>query len=220
MMAFNHPALLHGVLALSSLQVATLQSYPPTAALKHYHIAIRRVAKAVQDPKRRNHHATLAATLVLAYFEIWSSDHEKWSRHLYGSRQLMRAVPFRDLAKANLAYRRKVDADQRMVAPPQHPDAVIGDIGQVFEAGTRSFSHPDEAPRLHELDFEFLGAVSGLNVDYTIRGPDGLAQDVPTINGRPYRESDANEYEQLSDLFWLFVKMDLYQSILGGTKLL
>lgn len=35
-----------------------------------------------------------------------------------------------------------------------------------------------------------------------------------------FTEKDMETYEQLSDLFWWYCKMDVYQSILGGTRLL
>ena len=33
-------------------------------------------------------------------------------------------------------------------------------------------------------------------------------------------EKDMEKYERFSDLYWWYCKMDVYQSVLGGTKLL
>src|SRR5690606_5485747 len=71
----------------------------PTAALKHYHVALRRVARNVKTPLRRLQLATIAATLLLGYFGVWNSDHAGWCSHLYGVSTLFAEIPFRDQAK-------------------------------------------------------------------------------------------------------------------------
>jgi hypothetical protein len=61
-----------------------------------------------------------------------------------------------------------------------------------------------------------IAQLTGQGVDYGDPGyvVDGQAR-------RPsqrYTERDIETYESLSDLYWWFCKMDVYQSILGGTR--
>ncbi|KAK4208385.1 hypothetical protein QBC37DRAFT_78976 [Rhypophila decipiens] len=93
MMSFHHPALLQAMLALSSLHSAKLQQVPPTAAMKHYHLALRRTARNIQDPSKKAHPATAACMLLLAYFEMWMPDFERWRNHLNGLSQLFNDGP-------------------------------------------------------------------------------------------------------------------------------
>ena len=87
------------MLALASLHIAKLQNEPITAALKHYAISLRRVAKCLGSPTRRNEPATLAAAMLLAFFECWTADHQKWSNHLLGARQLVREIDFAGMTR-------------------------------------------------------------------------------------------------------------------------
>ncbi|KAH8735896.1 hypothetical protein BGZ61DRAFT_472277 [Ilyonectria robusta] len=202
--AFNHPALLHAILALASLQIAKLQKIPATAAMKHYHLAIRRIAKNVNKPLRRTQPPTLAATLLLAYFEVWSSDHNKWCNHLFGARILLREMPLKRMSRRclpikRLAQRRKDAEDQNQM--------------NSFFPGY----NVNPLSKLLDLDYELLQKLSGLNViaeDYC------LGEDQPLDPGSHLTsEKDIEQYENLRDLYWWYCKMDVYQSMLGGTKL-
>ncbi|PHH69038.1 hypothetical protein CDD82_119 [Ophiocordyceps australis] len=105
-LSLKHPGLLHAIMAIASLQIAKLQGTPATAALKHYHWSIRRIAKNVRTPLRRTKVSTLAATLLLAYFEVWSSDHMKWCSHLLGARLLFREIDLREMSRVCLPAKR------------------------------------------------------------------------------------------------------------------
>ncbi|KAH7160818.1 hypothetical protein EDB81DRAFT_327611 [Dactylonectria macrodidyma] len=202
--AFNHPALLHAILALASLQIAKLQKIPATAAMKHYHLAIRRIAKNVNKPLRRTQPPTLAATLLLAYFEVWSSDHTKWCNHLFGARILLREIPLKDMSRKclpikRLTQRRKDNEDQKQ----------INSFFPGYNATPQS--------KLFDLDYELLQKLSGHQIaaeDYC------LAEDQPLDPASHLvTDKDIEQYENLRDLFWWYCKMDVYQSMLGGTKL-
>lgn len=105
-LSLNHPGLLHAIIAIVSLQIAKLQGTPPTAAMKHYHWSIRRIAKNIRTSLRRTKLSTLAATLFLAYFEVRSSDHTKWCSHLLGASLLLREIALRDMSRVCLPAKR------------------------------------------------------------------------------------------------------------------
>ncbi|PHH76777.1 hypothetical protein CDD80_1227 [Ophiocordyceps camponoti-rufipedis] len=188
-LSLNHPGLLHAIMAIASLQVAKIQGTPATAALKHYHLSIRRIAKNVRSPLRRTKLSTLAATLLLAYFEVWSSDHTKWCSHLFGARHLFREIALRDMSRICLPAKRLRWSTGLSAA---------------------------EAPPV-DLDYQLLTVISGTRVsaeDY------GLQEDQPLDQRCLFlTDKDLEQYDILRDLFWWYSKMDVYQSILGGTRL-
>jgi hypothetical protein len=63
-----------------------------------------------------------------------------------------------------------------------------------------------------------LNAITGLAVspeDY------GDAEHQPSDERRsPVSDKEIERYDIICDLFWWYCKMDVYQSILGGTRLL
>lgn len=188
------------MLALASLQVSKLQETPPTAAHKHYHISLRRIARNVDTPSRRLQPATLAATLLLAYFEVWNSEHQKWCSHLYGARTLFTEIDLRNMARRCLPAK-SLKERQRIMK-------------RMGLAGIGGPLPPDP----NALDFDFLTAITGYRVtaeDYCLR-EDQLFQNT----GSQTTEKDIDNFENLRDLFWWYCKMDVYQTVLGGAKLL
>ena len=195
------------MLALGSLQVAMLQKVPATAAMKNYHYAIRRVAKNVKSAGKRTHLATVASSLLLAYFEVWSSDHNKWCNHLFGSSILFKEIPLGDMTRAivPLKRRRRRQLEKERVQP--------------FDPLYSASSVPVVNHDLDDLDVDLLSQLTGKALtleDY------GQPHDQPAIAGprKFYTDRDIENYEHLRDLYWWYAKMDVYQSILGGTKLL
>ncbi|KJZ79919.1 hypothetical protein HIM_00633 [Hirsutella minnesotensis 3608] len=187
-LALNHPGLLHAIMAIASLQISKLQGTPATAALRHYHWSIRRIAKNVRNPLRRTKLSTLAATLLLAYFEVWSSDHTKWCSHLVGARLLFREIALKDMSRVCLPAKK-----MRWTCR--------GGSGKIQS----------------DIDYQLLSVITGLSVS---------AEDYGLREGQPLDErclfvtdKDLEQYDTLRDLFWWYAKMDVYQSILGGTKL-
>lgn len=204
-LSLRHPGLLHAMLALASLQLAKLQDIPATAAMKHYHRSIRRIAKNVRSPLRRAHPATLAATLLLGYFEVWSSDHTKWCNHLFGARILLREIPLRDMTKVCLPVKR--------MRQQQGDDSHRSQMNYYFP-GHDAPSHMDS----NSLNYQLLSTISGAVISPEDYG-DGEDQ---LLDERCFSttDTDIEKYDTLCDLFWWYCKMDVYQSILGGTKLL
>jgi Fungal specific transcription factor domain len=98
MMALSHQGLLHAMLSLSSLQIAKLQNTSPTPAYKHYAYAIKRIHNCVGQRRKRSLPSTLAATLLLAFYEVMTADHQKWCSHLSGAAQLVSEINFRRMA--------------------------------------------------------------------------------------------------------------------------
>ena len=202
-MAFNHPALMQAMLALGSLQMAKLQGCPPTAAMKHYHLSLRRIAKNYQSPTRRTQPATLAATLLLGFYEVWNSDHDKWCKHMWGARAILRDIPLSRMTRDVLAYRRS----QREQALRSHQCSEL-----CFGV------HGDLEPESDAVDTELISQLTGQKVDYG--GGWGRVLDESSRPSHAHlTERDVETYEHIRDLYWWFCKMDAYQSFLGGTRL-
>uniref|UniRef100_L2FEC2 C6 finger domain-containing protein n=1 Tax=Colletotrichum fructicola (strain Nara gc5) TaxID=1213859 RepID=L2FEC2_COLFN len=198
-LSFNHPALLQAMLALGALQIAKLQQIPPTAAMKHYHLSIRRIAKNVRTVKRRTSPATLAATLLLGYFEVWNSDHSKWCNHLFGARLLIKEIPFREMTRNILPLKRARRAlFQESQNQPFDPFYMGHD-------NTHMMNHD-----LDDLDLGLLSRLTNQHVSYE--------DDAAASIGNYYTDRDIEHYEHLRDLYWWYCKMDVYQSMLGGGK--
>lgn len=209
--ALNHPALLQAMLALGSLQMAKLQGLPHTASMKHYHLSLRRVARNYQSASRRVQPATLAATMLLGFYEVWNSDHDKWCKHMWGARAILKEIPLRDMTNKILTLKR----DRR----------------RILEDLNISLGDPDFSdPMLSEYDIDLVDStlvtrLSGRPVAYDEATPDpNLSYSTGPIPAwtapTSYTEKDIETYELISDVFWWYCKMDVYQSILGGTPLL
>ena len=191
------------MLAIGSLQISKLQGTPSTAALKHYHLALRRVARNLKTSTRSVDAATLATTLLLAYFEVWSADHNKWCNHLYGARRLFSGIPLREMSRVCLPakemnYRHKEG---------YHTGETHGPNGSCTEPTCQRC-----------INYDLLSSITGSRVtpgDYSLGG-DQILDDACFFT----TERDLAKYENLRDLFWWYCKMDVYQSILGGTRLL
>lgn len=113
MMALSNQALLHALLALASLHIAKLQQTSATPSLKHYHYALRRVAKAVGHPTKRREIATLAATLLLGFFEVTTAEHNKWNSHLAGAKELILEIDFVSMTKRINAYKAETNMNKK-----------------------------------------------------------------------------------------------------------
>ncbi|KAJ2991163.1 hypothetical protein NUW58_g2623 [Xylaria curta] len=206
-MSFSHPALLQAILALGSLQIAKLQRVPPTASLKHYHLALRRIAKNVARPARRTQTANLAATLILAFYEVWNSDHDKWCRHLLGARWIIKEIPLSEMTRAIMAIKMR----------KRHVEMEMSQSGNF-----RDYPSTEDSGFLYRdwdlMDVSLLSMIMGQEISYDDLGM--LPEDLSS-HPKPkyiYTNKDMERYEQLSDLFWWYCKMDVYQSILGGTR--
>lgn len=210
--ALNHPALLQAMLALGSLQMARLQGVPHTASMKHYHLSLRRIARNYQSSSRRVQPATLAATMLLGFYEVWNSDHDKWCKHMWGARAILKEIPITDMTHKIIALKR----EQR-----QHLQRLN------FESGDVQYANSIVAERdIDQVDSDLIAQISGRPVAYdgdrfTSGGSNFSAGPTPTWTAPDYyTEKDIETYELIADVFWWYCKMDVYQSILGGTPLL
>jgi hypothetical protein len=209
----NHPALLQAILALGSLQMANIENAPPTAAMKHYHLSLRRIAKNYESVRRRSQPATLAATLLLGFYEVWSSDHEKWCKHMWGARAIIKEIPFSLLTRAMIECKRR---QRRRTEEEQYRAQQEGLYTPSYDGSNEV--NPDE--------------ISSLLIQQLTGQPVLFDQGLDTVAWRTaaraddskqppnFTEADLENYEDLRDLYWWYCKMDVYQSILGGTKLL
>lgn len=197
------------MLAIATLHVAKLQNGPITASYKHYHLSLRSIAKAVSLPSRRGHPATLAASLLLSFYECWSADHQKWSDHLLGAKQLVKEIDYAGLTR----YIKRQRAQKRQRETERSDYAQ--EHGLYFEFDELNHAQPAE-----EVDENIVGILMGRKVSYDESGQ--IRDDSSTENkrGKQYSEREIEIYETQRDLFWWYSKQDTYQSILGGGKLL
>lgn len=205
--SLNHPALLQAMLALGSLQMAKLDGKPPTASMKHYHLSLRRIAKNYQSSTRRTQLATLAATLLLGFYEVWNSDHDKWCKHMSGARAILKEIPLREMTRSIVELKRRRRREQEELRARQPLDGFYSQFDDVLDVD------PDD------IDTTLLSQLTGHSVSYD--EPPGRHGNPQTARGaRQYTVQDIEEYESMSDLYWWYCKMDVYQSVLGGTRLL
>jgi hypothetical protein len=198
------------MLALGSLHIAKLQNGPIAASLKHYAIGLRRVAKCVSLYSRRRQPATLAAAMLLAFYEVWSADHQKWSNHILGAKQLVKEIDFAGMTRCIKDKKAQRRQEERLKY--QQAQARGGTYG--FDDRVRF--HPNN----DELDENIVSMLMGKKLLYDQYGQiidDNAPGD--TWN-KEYSERDLETYETQRDLFWWYCKNDVYQSILGGGRLL
>lgn len=213
-LALNNQALLHAMLAIGSLHIAFLQDGPVTPALKHYHLAIRRVAKGVRLPTRRCQLGILAATMLLGWYELMSGDHQKWSSHLLGATQLLKEVDFAGITK--FLKKRKLQQRQARYGNLYHHDMALGIVENRFEDRTEL----EETPNHDDVNEGLVGMILGKKLRYDEYGQ--VFEDLHSSSNqhRVYTQRDIETYETQRDLFWWYCKQDAFQSILSGNRLL
>ena len=209
MMALSNQALLHSLLALASLHIAKLQQTSSTASLKHYHYALRRVAKAVGHPTKRREIATLAATLLLGFFEVSTAEHNKWNSHLAGARELILEIDFAGMTKRINTYK----AETNMIRK-----GGMHGYGQNYNSQRRmSF---DILRNDKDLDENLVSTLMGYRTRYNEYGQVVEATELPSHYHIPLTSKDVEKFEIQCDLFWWYAKQDMYQSLISGNRLL
>jgi hypothetical protein len=212
-MALSHQALLHSMLALASLHISKLQQTSPTPSLKHYHYALRRVAKAVGLPQRRAEIGTLAATLLLGFYEVMTAEHSKWSSHLLGAKQLVMEIDFAGMTRRIRALREEIQQKKR-----RHQLSSI--IGMGY--GQPEFVSPEIDDLLPDKEFEVDGdlvsLITGYSVQYDRHG--SIMEGVSSESMNSLTTKDLETYKIQSDLFWWFAKQDCFQAMVSGNRLL
>ena len=210
MMALSNRALLHAMLALASLHIAKLQKVPPTASLRHYHYAIRRVAKAVSNPSRRTGIPTIAATLILSFYEATTGEHSKWNSHLIGARQLLMEKDFRGMQKQI--------KDEQSWSEGRKYYASWNDPRQGY-TNYPAFSHIVQTSRQDRIDERFVDRLMGQELHYDRHGR--RLEDPRTGPPKTFMTTkDIESVQVYGDLFWWYCKQDVYQSIISGNRLL
>ncbi|KAF8420695.1 hypothetical protein EV426DRAFT_634024 [Tirmania nivea] len=204
MLALGHPPLLHAILALSSLHIAKLTKGPSHPSLLHYHIALRRLGRSIADERKRGHVATLAATLILAYYETMAAEHEKWASHIHGAKQLLQAIDFVELSRVVESLE-----DERALRE-QYPDPEMRNQRMLMIRAAR---------RQRDAYIDLNENLTGLIMDNR-----GGRREPRTEKGKSrktmYSKKELETCQLQSDLFWWYVKMDLYQSLLSGNPLI
>jgi hypothetical protein len=216
MLALSNQGLLQAMLALASLQIAYLQGSPPTASLRHYHFALRRIAKAVALPSRRTKVATIAATLILSHYEAMTAEHSKWSSHLAGATQLLMEVDFKGMTRRIRARNARM-ALMHVKQEPTH-SYESGSVTAKSKENASSWSSHEFTPYSNEssVDENLVSRFMGWNVRYEQNT--GIVDD--DFDKMPLTERDIETYNTQSDLFWWACKQDIIQSSVSGNRLL
>ncbi|KAG0153904.1 hypothetical protein PDIDSM_1283 [Penicillium digitatum] len=206
--ALEHPALLQAILAISSLHIAYLQQVPTTVSLKHYHYALKRVGTAVGLPLRRKQAGTLAATLLLGYYEVISADHSKWNNHLSGSTHLIREIDFAKTTRDLRAHRRRIHEQRRQSGWSGSWWGMPDDVSE-----DDPFSEKEDS-----VDENLIGAIMGQAVSYDDFGSINEESTIPSK--KHFTRKDIEVFRIQCDLYWWYEKQDALQSFIGGNKLL
>jgi hypothetical protein len=210
--SLEHPALLQAILAISSLHVAKLQQTSMLVSLKHYKYALKRLRKAVSLPLRRKQVETLAATLILGFYEVTAAEHTKWNAHVAGGAQLIKEIDFAGITRDLRTYRRNVKA-QRLQMALMDPWLGFGDFSE-----SRSYEDDPFAEKESDLDEELIGTLIGKAVDYD---QFGQIENEGQHLGRDkhFTRKDIENFRIQCDLYWWYCKQDLFQSMISGNTL-
>ncbi|KAF1843348.1 uncharacterized protein K460DRAFT_143852 [Cucurbitaria berberidis CBS 394.84] len=208
--ALAHQGLLHAMLALASLHIARLQGASITPSYKHYAYSLKRLGRSLSQPKKRLSISTLATSLLLAYYEVWTAEHSKWSTHLVGATQLITELDFRSLTREARRLRAAQTAQERQF-PYQNPEMLIDQ---------RQFDRKlKESAML--LDENLVSTIVGKTVNYDDFGiileENGARQET---RPNPPGTLDLRSFETLQDLYWYRARHDIYQSIVSGRPLI
>lgn len=209
MMALGNQGLLHAMLALGSLHIAKLQGASVTPSFKHYAYALKRIHQSVSNSKKRHQIATIAATLLLGFYEVMTAEHLKWCSHLSGARVLLVELDLKGMTKeAKRMKQEQADFDSKARLNEYE---LLSDMRPHDDVFTHRLPLPDE---------RIISTIVGRKLRYDMHGRvvedfDGAA-DHPVNTEMP----DMSKYELLQDLFWWYLRQDAYQSILSGNPLL
>lgn len=199
MMAMRDQGLLHAVLAMSSYHIARTHGAATTPAHKHYTYAIRNIHRSVRPGKRRHEVTTLAATILLAFYEVMTADHRAWNTHLAGAIQLIREVNFVGMT-AHIKYcryqgllriRSGIATTRDHLINHIFPQADLNLINNIMgrEAFQDKFGHPiEDWPAVYR------------QTDLT--------------------DADIHKYSTLQDLFWYSCRHDVIHALVGANPLM
>jgi hypothetical protein len=206
-LSLSHPPLLHAILALSSLHISKLTKGPDQPSLLHYHIALRRLGKAIASDRHRGHVATLAATLMLAYYETMAAEHDKWSSHIHGAKQLLKEVDFDRVTKrVELLDEEEANVDQNC------GDAQYAAQGRPSLLAMRKM-------RRQLISDDVDDSLKAYLMGTKNRRGSTAGQKSKNKAERPFSKKELDHLRLQADMFWWYAKMDCYQSLLSGCPL-
>lgn len=205
MLSLSHPPLLHAILALSSLHISKLTKGADHPSLLHYHIALRRLGKALASDRHRGNVATLAATLMLAYYETMAAEHDKWSSHIHGAKQLLKEIDFDRVARRV----EMVDDEQAGTVAEQQHQQVSG-VSLLHQRRMRRQMIADDG--VDDNFKSFLMGSKARRQQQQNKAKRGQAD-------RPFSKKELETLRLQADLFWWYTKMDCFQSLLSGCPL-
>ena len=200
MAALHHQGLLHAMLALASLHIARLLKASTTASMQHYAWALKRIHRCVSNPKKRLQVSTIAASMLLGFYEIIVADHMKWNTHLAGAKQLFVETDFAGMTRQ---FRRmKMDKAAR------------DQLGRRTSFAENSHHTDELLDQIPDVDERVVSGFVGKEVRYGDHGR------IETPHSSLPPELDLSKFEILKDLFWWYCKQDAYQSVVSGNHLL
>jgi hypothetical protein len=200
MAALHHQGLLHAMLALASLHIARLQNASLTPSMQHYAWSLKRIHSCVSDAKKRYKLTTIAATMLLGFYEIMTADHMKWNMHLTGSKQLFLETDFATMSRQ---FRRlKTDRMSRH------------EIGHIKAESPQISARDEILDQIYDVDERVVSELAGKEVRYDDYGQ------ILTQRSKIPPALDLSRFEILRDLYWWYLKQDAYQSIVSGNPLL
>ncbi|KAH5089444.1 hypothetical protein HBH72_229680 [Parastagonospora nodorum] len=208
--ALGNQGLLHAMLALASLQIARLQGASLTPSYKHYAYSLKRLSRSLGHPKKRLSLSTLANSMLLAYYEVWTAEHVKWSTHLVGAAQLLIELDFRSLTREARRLKAAQNAEDRQF-PYQNSEILIDQ---------KHFNKTLEE-RAMMPDQNLVSAIIGKKVNY-----DDFGMIVEETGARYETKTnlpdklDLQTFETLQDLYWWYARHDAFQSIVSGNPLI
>ena len=200
MAALHHQGLLHAMLALASLHIARLTGASTTPSMQHYMWALKRVHHCVGHPKKRLKITTIAASMLLGFYEILTADHMKWNTHLAGTRLLFVETDFVTMTRQARRIKRERVAQQQ--------------LGRLRRPSMSGFGYEEGLDELPDVDERVVSHLVGREVRYEDHGH------ILTHQSSVPHELDLGKFEILKDLYWWYCKQDVYQSIVSGNPLL
>jgi hypothetical protein len=204
MAALHHQGLLHAMLALSSLHIARLQNGDTTPSTKHYAWALKRIHSCISshDSKKRLRVTTIAASMLLGFYEAMTANHMKSNVHLAGVKQLFVETDFAGMTRQYQQLKRaKIARDQVQLRK--------NSISTLFDRDD------DINNQFNDVDEAMISSFVGREVRY-----EDQRGYVETEQSRIPQELDLSNFETLKDLFWWYCKQDAYQSVVSGNPLL
>lgn len=212
MMALHHQGLLHAMLAISSLHMAKLSGASVTPSLKHYAYSLKRVHRWVVQPQKRHQVATLAATLLLGFYEVFSAEHIKWSTHLHGAKQLIVEIDYAGMAAEIKAMKLRGPYERGRHSNGFYDTAARQDM--VMHPMSTSF-----VDEISNIDERFVAVLTGrkLRRDHSGRVVD---DDLPQRPKSNFDLADLRNFAIYQDLYWWYCKQDIIQCLVSGNRLL